>query len=257
MKIIKRVGSIIKDQVFLPKQKQAYILELIKTNGGNAYVRKGNFSSEIVWDGKSYMFPSDNKHRSYKKGMFLFGMVRKDAKNFIKSGKVLEIPEQFPVNEYNDSFDKFICKITGTDLNHAYWRIAFNLGIISKATYFKGLDDEFKTVRLAALSTLGKGKDYSIIKDGLHTTDTIKIGLEDNLNALYKAIRYTCYGYMQTLKVLLKEDFVCYRTDCIFYVDTKENRNLVRGYFKSQKVEMKQLYRIKKTLHEQDFSLET
>jgi hypothetical protein len=257
MKIIKRVGSIIKDQVFLPKQKQAYILELIKTNGGNAYVRKGNFSSEIVWDGKSYMFPSDNKHRSYKKGMFLFGMVRKDAKNFIKSGKVLEIPEQFPVNEYNDSFDKFICKITGTDLNHAYWRIAFNLGIISKATYFKGLDDEFKTVRLAALSTLGKGKDYSIIKDGLHTTDTIKIGLEDNLNALYKAIRYTCYGYMQTLKVLLKEDFVCYRTDCIFYVDTKENRKLVRGYFKSQKVEMKQLYRIKKTLHEQDFSLET
>lgn len=257
MKTIKRVGSIIKDQVFLPKQKEQYILDLIKNNGGNAYVRKGNFSSEIVWDGKSYMFPSDNKHRSYKKGMFLFGMVRKDAKNFIKSGRVLEMPEQFPVNEYNNSFDKFSCKITGTDLNHAYWRIAFNLGVISKNTYFKGLDDEFKTVRLAALSTLGKGKDYLVIKDGLHTTETIKIGLEESLNALYKAIRYTCYEYMQTLKVVLKEDFVCYRTDCIFYVDTKDNRKVVRSYFKSQKVEMKQLYRIKKTLHEQDFSLES
>ena len=257
MKVIKRVGSIIKDQVFLPKQKEQYILELIKSNGGDAYIRKGNFSSEIVWDGKSYMFPSNNNHRSYKKGMFLFGMVRKDAKNFIKSGKVLKMPEQFPVNEYNNSFDKFSCKITGTDLNHAYWRIAFNLGVISKNTYFKGLDDEFKTVRLAALSTLGKGKDYFIIKDGVHTTETIKIGLEESLNSLYKSIRYTCYEYMQNMKTMLNEDFVCYRTDCIFYVDTKENRKLVRSYFKSQKLGMKQLYRIKKTLHEQDFSLES
>jgi hypothetical protein len=62
---------------------------------------------------------------------------------------------------------------------------------------------------------------------------------------------------MQNMKIMLNEDFVCYRTDCIFYVDTKENRKLVRSYFKSQKLDMKQLYRIKKTLHEQDFSLES
>jgi hypothetical protein len=249
MRTIKRIG--IKDQAFLPKQKEKYVLELIKKNSGNAYFRKGNFSSEIVWDGKSYLFPSDGKHRAYSKGMFLFSMVRKDARNFIKAGKKIQLPTQFPVNEYNNDFSKFEFKITGTDLNHAYWRIAYNLGIITKTTYLRGLDDEFKTVRLAALSTLGKGRDYFVIKDGVNTNNVVKIGVDENLNELYKAIRYTCFSYMQNIKTMLNDDFVCYRTDCVFYVDTKENRKLVRGYFKDEKMEMKQLYRIKKTLHEQ------
>jgi len=254
MRTIKRVGSVIKDQSFLPKHKEKYILDLIKSSGGNAYIRMGNFSNEIVWDGKSYMFPSDGKHRSYTKGMFLFGMVRKDAKNFIKSGGKIKQPKIFPVNEYNNDFDKFECKITGTDLNHAYWRIAFNLGIISKNTYFKGLDEEFKTVRLAALSTLGRGKDYFIVKGGIATTDVIKIGMDEALNGLYKAIRFTCYGYMQDLKNILGEDFACYRTDCMYYVDTKENRKTVRDYFKAKNMQMKQLYTSKKTLHEQSLN---
>jgi hypothetical protein len=250
MKTIKYVGSVIKTQDYKTKDKELLMLNLIKANGGNGYYRKGNFSTELVWDKKSYMFPSDNDVKSYTRGMFLFGMVRKDAKAFIKSGKTIKVPNKYPTNEYNDNFDKFGFKMGGTDLNHAYWRIAFNLGIISKTTYQKGLDDDFKVVRLSALSTMGKGKDYFVIKEGKLTNEVVKIGYDEDMDNLYKAIRYTCFKYMQILKKMLGDDFICYRTDCIYYVDIPENRKMVREYLKEQNMSMKQLYAIKKTPHE-------
>jgi hypothetical protein len=247
MRTIKRTGSVIKTLDFKPKKKEKYILDLIKMNQSNAYVRTGNFSSEVIWDGKSYMFPAKGREKSYKKGLFLFGMVRKDAKDFIKSGKIIKMPKRNAVNEFNENFDKFDLKLTGTDLNHAYWRIAYNLGIIKKNTYLRGLDEEFKIVRLSALSTLGKGKDYFIIKDGKLTDEVVKIGYNEEMDNLYKAIRYTCFKYMQNVKKLLKDDFVCYRTDCIYYVDSAENRKIVRDYFNNEKMSFKQLYSIKKS----------
>jgi hypothetical protein len=131
--------------------------------------------------------------------------------------------------------------MTGTDLNHAYWRIAFNLGIITKNTYMRGLDDELKVVRLAALSTLGKGKDYNIIKDGVITKEVIKIGANEQMDSLYKAIRYTCYKYMYQVKKLLGKDFLCYKTDAIYYCDTKPNRLIVEEFFIKKDLLMKQL----------------
>jgi hypothetical protein len=244
MKTIKRAG--IKIQEFKPKNKEKFIIDNMKRNRGNGYLRQGNFTSELIWDGKSYMFPEKNTHNKYKKGLFLFGMVRKDAKSFINSGKIIKIPKRYPVNEYNDNFDKFGFKMTGTDLNHAYWRIAFNLGIISENTYNKGLHDDFKIVRLSALSTLGKGKDYLVIKNGVITDEVVKIGYDEQMDAIYKAIRYTCFKYMQKVKKMLKDDFICYRTDCVYYVDSKENRKLVSDYFKEQKMSYKQLYSVKK-----------
>ena len=254
MRTITRVGSIIKSRDFKPKNKEKYLLDLIVKNGGNGYMRKGNFSTEIIWDSKSYVFPSKGEAKTYKKGLFLFNMVRKDARNFIKNGNKVRLPKKYPVNQYNNDFKKLDESMTGTDLNHAYWRIAYNMGIISKNTYLRGLDDEFKVVRLAALSTLGKGKDYFIIKDGLVTEEVIKIGGDEDLDRLYRAIRFTCYKYMQNVMKMLGGDFICYRTDCIYYVDTKDNRKMVRDYFKSENMSYKQLYAIKKTLHEQGFS---
>jgi hypothetical protein len=200
------------------------------------------------------MFPAKGKAKTYNRGMFLFGMVRKDAKNFLKTGKKVYMPKRYPVNEYNDNFDKFDMPITGTDLNHAYWRIAYNLGIIKRNTYIKGLDDEFKVVRLSALSTLGKGKDYFVIKDGKVTEDVIKIGYDEEMDKLYKTIRYTCFKYMQKIKKMLKDDFIAYKTDCVYYVDTPQNRKKVRDFFKQNEMSMKQLYSVKKTLHEQSLS---
>lgn len=255
MKAYKNRGYLIKTQDYLVKPKEKFILDLIKKYKGSGYYRKGNFVTEIIWDGKSYVFPANSKNgKSFKKGGFLYGMVRKDVGAFLKSGKKIKMPKQYPVNEYNNDFDKFGEKITGTDVNNAYWRIAYNLGIISRGTYTKGLGDDFKVVRLSALSTLGSGKDYQIIKDGKLIDMFALIGKNDDLHKIYSAIRYTCYKYMQQLKKKLGNDFVAYRTDCIYYVDTPENRKLVKDFFTKNNLETKQLYRIRKSLHEQTSS---
>ena len=67
MRTITRVGSIIKSRDFKPKDKEKYLLNLIQKNGGDGYIRKGNFSSEIVWDSKSYIFPTKGEAKTYKK----------------------------------------------------------------------------------------------------------------------------------------------------------------------------------------------
>jgi hypothetical protein len=97
---------------------------------------------------------------------------------------------------------------------------------------------------------MGKGKDYFVIKEGKVTNEVAKIGYDEDMDNLYKAIRYTCFKYMQILKKMLGDDFICYRTDCIYYVDIPENRKMVRDYLKEQDMSMKQLYDIKKTPHE-------
>jgi hypothetical protein len=179
---------------------------------------------------------------NFKKGMFLFGMVRRDAKRFINNRPNFRIPKKYSQIEYNKDVNfELFGKVTGTDLNHAYWRIAYNLGVISDKTYIKGIDDKFKSVRLAALSTLGSDKKYQRILAGKITQETLIIKGEDDLQRVYVLIRLTCYKYMSQVKKMLGKDFLCYKTDAIYYIDTKENRQKVRDFFKSKDLLMKQL----------------
>ena len=220
---------------YAPKSMEGFLLKKIAKLKGNGFIKKGTFTNEIVWGKHSYIFSvlDKNKQDAFKKGMFLFGLVRRDAKAYLKK-KPIHLPKKFAQIEYTTSFNPDLFgKVTGTDLNHAYWRIAHNLGIISDETYMKGLDDRFKSVRLAALSTLGADKKYYIIKNGEITNE--------QLQKIYKLIRYTCYKYMNEVKKRLGTDFLCYKTDAIYYMDTKENRKIVREFFKSKNLLMKQL----------------
>ena len=228
---------------YSPKSMETFLMKKIETLKGNGYIKKGTFTNEIVWGKNSYVFSilDKKKQEAFKKGMFLFGMVRKDAKAYLKKGKV-KLPKKYSQIEYNGSFNPDIFgKVTGTDLNHAYWRIAHNLDIISDLTYMKGLDDKFKSVRLAALSTLGADKKYKIIRNGLITNDFKIIEGDKELQQIYKLIRYTCYRYMNQVKRVLGKDFLCYKTDAIYYIDTKENRKKVRDFFNQKNLLMKQL----------------
>jgi len=222
---------------------ETFLMKKIETLKGNGYIKKGTFTNEIVWGKNSYVFSilDKKKQEAFKRGMFLFGMVRKDAKAYLKKSKV-KLPKKYSQIEYNGSFNPEIFgKVTGTDLNHAYWRIAHNLGIITDLTYMKGLDDKFKSVRLAALSTLGADKKYKIIRNGLITNDYKIIEGDKALQQIYKLIRYTCYRYMNQVKRILGKDFLCYKTDAIYYIDTKENRKKVKDFFNQKNLLMKQL----------------
>lgn len=46
---------------------------------------------------------------------------------------------------------------------------------------------------------------------------------------------------MMTMAKMLGEDFICYKTDCIYYVDKPENRKMVQEYLDIFGLEWKQL----------------
>lgn len=233
----------IKNISYAPKTMERFVLKKMEMMGGNGLIKKGTFTDEIIWGKKSYIFTllDKKKQTAFKKGMFLFGMVRKDAKIYLKTHKI-RLPKKYNQIEYNNDINlELFDKVTGTDLNHAYWRIAYNLGIISELTYTKGLSDEFKAVRLAALSTLGAEKKYKVIRDGKITYDIKTIEGDKELQQIYKLIRFTCYRYMNQVKKILGKDFLCYKTDAIYYTDTKQNRKIVKEFFESKNLLTKQL----------------
>lgn len=228
---------------YSPKSMETFLMKKIEALKGNGFLKKGTFTNEIVWGKNSYIFSvlDKKKQEAFKRGMFLFGMVRKDSKAYLKKNKI-KLPKKYSQIEYNGSFNPDLFgKVTGTDLNHAYWRIAYNLGIITDMTYMKGLDDKFKSVRLAALSTLGSDKKYKIIRNGIITNDLKIIEGDKDLQQIYKLIRYTCYRYMSQVKKILGKDFLCYKTDAIYYMDTKDNRKKVRDFLNQKNLLMKQL----------------
>jgi hypothetical protein len=58
---------------------------------------------------------------------------------------------------------------------------------------------------------------------------------------VYADIRFSCFYMMYELSVMLGEDFDCWRTDCIYYRDTPENRKTVQDYFDEREMLWKQL----------------
>lgn len=228
---------------YASKQSERYLLEMMRQKRADGYIKKGTFTNEIVWGAYSYIVPVTGRRsqKAFKSGMFLFGMVRADAKRYLAKHKI-RLPKKRPQVEYAKRVDESILgRVAGTDLNHAYWRIALNLGVLSENTYKKGLDDKFKSVRLAALSTLGADKRYQKIKGGEFVKDYHVVMGDPDLQKVYTLIRLTCYKYMSQVKKMLGPDFLAYKTDAIYYADRNGNRQKVRKFFQDKDLLMKQL----------------
>lgn len=235
---------IAKSKSFCPGVNETGLLKIIKDNRGNGYIKKGTFSTEIIWNKKSFVFHTGKKEQTenFKKGLYLFKRVREEANLYLKKKKNIKLPKQERSILYNhdgviDS-DKKVC---GTDLNHAYWRIALNLGVISEETYKMALPKCFKSTRLAALSTLGAGRTFNIIVNGKVSKDIAKFGERPELKKVYTLIRYTCFKHMKKLADMLGDDFLAYKTDCIYYYDTPNNRAVVTQYLEAKGFTFKHL----------------
>jgi len=222
----------------LRNEQKNVILDRLKGKKGIAYYRQGSFSDEIIWQHRKFIFPS--KKKKVTAGMWVFRSVMNEVREFI-SDKRIKALDRLPVNFWNDKLMDYQGSITATDVNHAYWRIAFMQGIISEKTYEKGLLIKDKALRLAALANLASSKEYQVIKDGKLTGRTIVMKYDPILQKIYNNIRYTCYSYMMTMAKMLGEDFICYKTDCIYYVDKPENRKMVQEYLDIFGLEWKQL----------------
>lgn len=223
----------------LRSEQKKIVLNKLKNRKGIAYYRQGSFSDEIIWQGRKFLFPS--KKRKLREGMWAFRSVMSDVRLYLGEKKRLFIKERLPVNRFNKKNEKYRGKITATDVDHAYWRIAFLMDIISEKTYNKGLEIKDKAVRLAALANLASRKEYFIIEDGKLTKKTIILKFDPLLQRVYNNIRFTCYEHMNNMANLLGDDFIAYKTDCIYYKDTPLNRKMCQDYLEFNNLLWKQL----------------
>lgn len=222
----------------LRHDQQKIILDKLKGKKGIAYYRKGSFSDELIWQNRKFLFPSPKK--KVTTGVWIFRSVQNDVKDYIENRRIRE-KEKLPVNYWNAKNRSFRGKITATDVDHAYWRIAYLEGIIKPKTYQKGLLLKDKALRLASLANLASHKEYIIIKDGVMTDKTIELKFDPILQKVYNNIRYTCYEHMMIMAKMLEDDFICYKTDCIYYRDTPANREMIQTYLDTVSLEWKQL----------------
>lgn len=207
---VKNSDSFIENYIALKKsfkvRKSPNIIEIVTSTGQKIY---------------------HNRNERFKDGLYLFNMVRRDVDNYLTTNGEITPYDELPVNYSNLNFD-FSKQVIGVDINNAYWTVAYLKGYITKKTYDKGLEtkDGMKSIRLSCLSTLGKSRTYSVYIDGEYKGDE-EMRVDENLQDIYKDIRFSTYGVMREIAEVLGSDFCCWKTDCIFFYDTEENRHLV------------------------------
>lgn len=220
------------------------LISKLQTNKRDFKVRETAFLTQVIYNNEQITFTKKND-KFPSSQLWIFRVVAMDTQKFVDAvmagEKEFTIPERKPVNATNIEYDDSFGTITGTDVNSAYWTIAKNLGIISERIHDRVLSDEYKVVRLAALAILGRNIVFKEFKGGEIQKDPFIVTGNDISKNLYKAIRYTCYGHMEAISKLLGDDFDAYRTDCIYYRDTPENRKIVYDYLDQHGFYYKQL----------------
>ena len=204
-------------------------------------IRKGSEVNQIIFGENHYLFATENKNFPKSK-LYLFKMVNDDVKKFIDNNPFIDLPPQKKIKDYNYDYDDELGTITGTDLDHAYWRIAYVKGYISKNTYEHGIKDEkSKTIRLATLGVLGTEQKFDRYIDGEYVETIVHRKENKAMKMVYKDIRLTCFFMMYELSIQLGEDFESWNTDCIYYRDSVENRKIVHEFFDMHNMLYKQL----------------
>lgn len=227
-----------KKRILNSKKAEPFIAEL-KDMGLDFSVRNGSECIEVILDDTQYYFARRGVFPRRK--IYLFNTVKMSAEKYLKKNTVV-LPKPKPKSilfNYDYDADKGI--LTGTDLNHAYWRIAYVNGIISEKTYVSGLIGKTKELRLATLSVLGREKRFDEYVNGVKEKSVVYQEKNEELNNVFRFIRETCWKHMENLSKLLGDDFYSYRVDCIYYRDTKKNVEIAQKYFDDNNLTYKQL----------------
>lgn len=229
-----------KPQRIYSKTKVDRLYKKLVQGKGNFLIRFGSEINELIFDNVHNVFSTQNKNFDNKL-LCLFNMTLVDVKNFLKINPYIDIPPKVNTIEFNYNYDDTIGTLTATDLDHAFWRIAYVKGYITKKTYTKGLPTSGKAIRLASLSKLGNGKKFDEYVNGEFVKRIVVKKTDATLQKVYVDIRYSCYYMMYELSQMLKDDFESWKTDCIYYRDTPENRKIVHNYFEEREMLFKQL----------------
>lgn len=213
-------------------------LKRLDMRGAEGYYRQNMFGHEIVWNGQKRHYSKSQSRKSYKH-FYIFALVKKDALRYLKTHKIKK-NKWLPSVHKNKQMDGTRKRITGVDIDTAYWDIALRLGIISEKTYDAGIVIPDKALAHAAMSSLGKDTTYSIIRNGKLTNDRVTILGDDDLKAVYHLIRITCFKYLRRLAAKLGPDnYIEQKTDAIFYVDNERNNRIVHEFMEQNNFDYK------------------
>jgi len=214
-----------------------YIKDLV-SNKLSFSVRRASECTEILMDDKHIVFASQNIFP--KKKIYLFNSVKQQTTKWLKNNSVF-LPEELNSIKYNYDYDTDEGTMCGTDLNHAYWRIAYLYGMINEKTYIGGLDTDCKALRLATLSVLGREKKFDNYEKGEIKESYVYQKENVDLKNVFKFIRLTCFSFMKEASDLLGDDFFAWKTDCIYYRQSLKNIKMVQEYFDQYNLTYKQL----------------
>jgi hypothetical protein len=231
-------------QVFKKNANYEILLDRLKKSKKDFFFRKTNYMVSVVTDGVEYVYKPRVKANNINfatNQLWIFNAVKLDVMRYLETNPNFKLPQKLPVNVTNYDYDDSYGEVTGTDVNSAYWVIAYNLGIISERLMEKCKESKFKVVRLASLAVLGRSFTYENYKEGVKSSNLTIEAEDDRLKSIYRWIRYKCYEMMGELSMVLGKDFEAYRTDCIYYRDTMENRKKVYAYLDERGFEYKQL----------------
>lgn len=213
---LKKIKEITK---VLSKQELSYTLKV----GGSSYELDSKLFREKAYNSSSL---------SMKDLQF----IRK-VKNYIKKEKIyLQFLDQyFPSDisymDVNPNLQgKKFSNAIEFDVDEAYWKTAYLMGIINKDIYEEGKKGELgKYTRLVALGSLAKKQTHYIYEDGkFKEKRVVRSELTENV---WYSICKRFADLMQGAKKILKDDYLFYWVDGIYFVDSPQNRKKITSYF--------------------------
>jgi len=205
------------------------------------YVRETEYTISIILDNREYTYCMNAE---FNKVLYLIRFVKKDFQRWLDAGNKVD-PEMYG---YRSSHDNCMFrserKTVKYDVDHAYWQIAFNHGMISQNTYNHGLKikaagGDMKKMYCVALSVQGSGKSFNKYKEKKKVPGGIKFPERAEFRKMYDFIRNKTFYHMDYLAYKLGNEFKSYDVDCIEFADTKINCTFVSEYFKQQNLSFK------------------
>jgi hypothetical protein len=230
-------------KMFRPTKNPKILIDQLKKQKKSFYVRQTKNITTIICEGVETNFKNYSDKPLFPiNQLFIFRMVNDDATRWLRLNPNYPCNQKMPTNAYNYDYDLDYGVLTGTDITSAYWYIAHKLGLISNKTFLKLLHPKYKTTKLASLAVLGREMVWDEYIDGEVQPQKVTLKSRNlQLVAIYRHVRYECYKYMVEMSMLLGREFFCYKTDCIYYRDTPQNRKIVYQYLNDQGLDYNQV----------------
>ncbi len=172
------------------------------------------------------------------KQLWVFSCVKKAAVSYIKKNpKFAILPNKLSVQKNYQAIDSMAEGeiFYATDADHCYLRSAFLQDIINENLYLKLCDSKYKLLRNKALACItSKEKVEYYVKGVLSRTEFTG---DPKLHSVYLNIRNFSYDVMDLCRIVSKEYFLKYRTDCVYY--TKGARRQVEKMLRAKDMPFK------------------